>query len=137
MGYSFHWQQGICYMHCPIDRIIHTMIFGIPIVGHWLEWEKSAVLSLLMRFNTVISSTSSKHWLSYLLKNHVNNKINVSYINMTNNFLIKMLQTYHNSFFYTITGVENNRLYAKADPWFSLDWYIKYMPQVSCDILIY
>ena len=32
-------QQGVFYMHHPIDRIAHTTAFVIPVVEHWLERE--------------------------------------------------------------------------------------------------
>ena len=30
-------QQGVVYMHHPINRIEHTTAFGTPVVEHWLE----------------------------------------------------------------------------------------------------
>jgi len=30
-------QQGVFYMHRPIDRTAHTTAFGKPVVDHWLE----------------------------------------------------------------------------------------------------
>ena len=32
----FNWQQGI-------NRIIYTIAFGIPVVGHWLEWKNPMI----------------------------------------------------------------------------------------------
>ena len=32
-------QQGMFYMHHPIDRIAHTTAFVTPVVEHWLEQE--------------------------------------------------------------------------------------------------
>ena len=38
---SFNGQQGIFYVHYPIVKIIHTMVFGIPVVKYLLECEKN------------------------------------------------------------------------------------------------
>ena len=32
-------QQGVFYMHFPMDRIAHTTAFDGPIVNHWLKWK--------------------------------------------------------------------------------------------------
>ena len=37
IGYSFHKQQGIFYMHFPTGRTAHTTAFDGPVVDHWLE----------------------------------------------------------------------------------------------------
>ena len=35
----FDQQQGMFYMHHPIDRIAHTTAFINQVVEHWVEWE--------------------------------------------------------------------------------------------------
>ena len=32
-------QQGVFYMHFPMDRTVHSTAFDGPIVDHWLEWK--------------------------------------------------------------------------------------------------
>ena len=42
VGYSFLIDSKGSFIHTVlIDRIIHTMAFGISVVEHWLECEKS------------------------------------------------------------------------------------------------
>ena len=31
--------KGYFIMHHPTDKIAHTMVFVIPVMKHWLEWE--------------------------------------------------------------------------------------------------
>ena len=65
----FIWQQGIFYMNCPIDRIIPTMAFSIPVV---VETGKSPVLGLPLWFNPVIQQLRQ---VLYLLSNDIHSVV--------------------------------------------------------------
>ena len=54
----FDWQQVIFYRHYPTDRIIHTTVFCILVVRHWMEWKKP-MIGLLRRFDP---ATQALQW---------------------------------------------------------------------------
>ena len=50
----FDWEQEIFYMHHPINRIIHNIVFVIPVVEHWLEIEKTTIKDKLEENHGVV-----------------------------------------------------------------------------------
>ena len=50
VGSLSDWQQGLFYMHHPIDRITHIKAFVTPVVEHWLEQE----IALIQTQNSIM-----------------------------------------------------------------------------------
>ena len=46
-------------MHYPIDCIIHTSAFGVPVKEHWMERNKAKIIDPLRRFDPTIQASKA------------------------------------------------------------------------------